>query len=567
MKRKNKLIVKALLFFILTLLAIATVVVITVASTVWGNKQTPLILKSQGPTNVRAVLNILLIPTSVMITVIASNLSDIAKMWYTTTDHGLPLECWDSFSGLPGPWSAYKFIKHFRMNVLILGIPLFAVWGLMQGSNTLQNAGLQPITTLRTLSDETIVTTGNVSIQQYLNFPKNVINTIQNSPSEAYTITSQLNSYKVPTFVDGISQAQLTDANIENIGKNEVKTLYIPAYGAVINITHPTNWDTIKSKTVIEVYGPVVSIEMTCGPVYNGSDIANDNTVAMVVSALSESDIQSNNGFGVSLVAIYVNLSSLDVGQQSPIQLITALCTSLELNPPCNAIYTCFASATYDASCKLKLNATTNSIISKDNCQNPNVTAGKELLKYQISMLNYAGDSISNQTEQEIYTLLYQQLLFGGQNAVNAGVRPEGYATLLSTGIGAAGLYGDNTAQYPATIYIEVQQLQLILWANITLYAILSLIAILITICSITLILTAKVNIDADPTYFLLTKTDQIIGHNMQGNQNNDSDYLTKMHNKLSLVVRDNNGCLVAALNNVGLNGTVPNQNTYYTNV
>ena len=469
MKKINKLIIKALLLFILTLLAMATIIVVTVASTVWSNKQTPWILKSQGPTNVRAVLNILLIPTSIMITVIASNLSNIAKMWYTTTDYGLPLECWDSLSGLPGPWSAYKFAKHHRMNVLILGIPLFAVWGLMQGSNTLQNAGLQPITTLKTLSNETIVTTGNVSFQQYLSFPKNVINAIQSSPSEAFTITSQLNSYQVPTFVDGISKAQLASANIENIGETEVKTLYIPAYGAVINITHPTDWNTIKSNAVIEVYGPVVSIEMTCGPVYNGANIANDDTVSMIVPALSESDIQSSNGLGVSLVAIFVNLSSLHVTQQSPIQLITASCASLEYDPPCTAIYTCFANSTYDASCKLKLNATTNTIITKDNCQNPNITAGKELLAYQIGMLSLAGDSISNQTEQEIYTLLYQQLLFGGQNAVNAGVRPEGYATLLSTGIGAAGLYGDNTAQYSATIYVEVQQLQLTLWANITL--------------------------------------------------------------------------------------------------
>ena len=566
MERKTKLFFRALWLLIGTLLALSTIVMITVASTVWGNKQVPWILESQGPTNVRAILNLLLIPTTVLIAVAASNLSNIARMWYTTDDRGLPLECWDSLSGLPGPYSAYKLIKHHRINVLSIGLPLFAVWGILQGTNALQNAGLTSTTTLKKLSSETIVTTGNVSLRQYLDFPQNVISEIRSSPIEAYTITSQLNNYQVPAFVDGISHAQLTGANIENIGKSEIKTLYIPAYGALINITHPTNWDI--TNTIIEVYGPVVSIEMTCGPVHDNANIAaNDSAFEMVVPALSESNIQGNNKLGVSSVGIFVNTNSLLVTNSLPIQLVTALCTVLVFNPPCTAIYTCFANATYDSSCQLKLNATTNAIIDKDNCQQPNVTAGKKLLAYQIQMLISAGNSISSQTPLSTSTLLYQQLLFGGQTAVNAGVRPEGYANLLSTGIGTAGVFGENTASYQATIYIKVQQLQLILWANVVLYTLLTVIAILITICSLKFISTAKVNIDVDPTYFLLTKSHEIVGHNMRNNQNNDDDNMTHVHNTLSLVVRNVNGCLVAALDDCNFNGAIPDPNTFYKGV
>lgn len=564
MEKKTKLFLKALWLLIGTLLALATIVMITVASTVWGNKQVPWILGSQGPTNVRAILNLLLIPTTVMIAVAASNLSNIAKMWYTTDDKGLPLECWNSLSGLPGPYSAYKLIKHRRINVLFIGLPLFAVWVILQGTNALQNAGLESATTLKKISSETIVTTGNVSVRQYLDFPQIVSSRIQSSLSEAYTIVSQLNSYQVPTFVGGISRAQLTGANIENIGESEIKTLYIPAYGAIMNITHPTDWDI--SNTIIETYGPVVSIEMACGPVHNNANIATDPAFEMVVPLLSESNVQSNNGLGVSLVGIFVNTNSLLVTNSSPIQLITTLCT-LSLNPLCTAIYTCFANATYDSSCRLKINATTNAIIDRDNCKQPNVTAGKQLLAYQLQMLILAGESINNQTPTSTSTLLYQQLLFGGQTAVNAGVRPEGYANLLSTGIGAAGLFGDNTASYQATIYLKVRQLRLILWANIVLYTLLTVIAIFITICSLNFIYTARVNIDVDPTYFLLTKAHEIIGHNMQNNQNNNDDNMTHMHNTLPLVVRNVNGRLVAALDDCNLNGVIPDSYTFYKGV
>lgn len=566
MEKKTKLFLKALWLLIGTLLALATIVTITVASTVWGNKQVPWILGSQGPTNVSAILNLLLIPTTVMITVAASNLSNIAKMWYTTDDKGLPLECWNLLSGLPGPYSAYKLIKHRRINVLSIGLPLFAVWVILQGTNALQNAGLESTTTLKKISSENIVTTGNVSVQQYLDFPQIVSSQIQSNLFEAYTIVSQLNSYQVPTFVDGISRAQLTGANIENIGKFEIKTLYIPAYGAIVNITHLTDWDI--SNTIIETYGPVVSIEMTCGPVHNNANIATDPAFEMVVPLLSESNVQSNNGLGVSLVGIFVNINSLLVTNSLPIQLITTLCTLLLLNPSCTAIYTCFANATYDSSCLLKINATTNAIINKDNCKQPNVIAGKQLLAYQLQMLILAGESINNQTLlRSTSTLLYQQLLFGGQTAVNAGVRPEGYANLLSTGIGTAGLFGDNTASYQATIYLKVQQLRLILWANIALYTLLTVTAILITICSLNFISTARVNIDVEPTYFLLTKAHEIIGHNMQNNQNNEDDNMTHMHNTLPLVVRNVNGRLVAVLDDCNLNGAIPDPYTFYKGV